>query len=598
MVEDIAPGEEDDNTNSMPNGKQQEYQEYRIKWGKKNWGHIFERFDKYEGGSTLTVAAWSKLLEWFSSTLSKTHMSNLQGILQRIRTSERRTPHIATYRPNGTERTVQQQELIRTYTKIIRLENLEDLTLINRRVWLITLYESHTSYSDMICGSGKTLQQRLQQVNKFIHHIFNSEMKIEVTMQTIKNHVKEGRHWHEMLFVAETRTFGYGLLFLLPVHGYKELARKTSHPVWSFLIQQIPRMSRRVTELAKAFDPIMKAIQQQGTSSVMVSLLGYELTIPIDLNSAAGTDFNACVRSYPNLHLIDTLKSIQRYGRLREPQSIEKSLGKRREVRQRVRQGSEPAAGNDSQELSEEGEWQDQPTSSADKEEQTTTTEDVEEQSSSVEEGEDESNSAEDDKDQSTSEEDDGEQSTAEEEEEERLTAYKGKEVQSSTATSTNATNTRVELEEIEISIVPQEGGSANNASNTEAVSNGVDGGSMILHTNAEEEQVNDNEENLPPAIDGENIMVALDFEEHQNQSKTAKDPDIEVFASIEVDESFAANIQQIEKSLELASGRVSETQMTRMDERIPEISEIIEPSWNDLVEDMVENDEDIMQDL
>ncbi|KAG0123289.1 hypothetical protein HOY82DRAFT_619428 [Tuber indicum] len=92
--------------------------------------------------------------------------------------------------------------------------------------------------------------------------------------------------------------------------------------------------------------------------------------------------------------------------------------------------------------------------------------------------------------------------------------------------------------------------------------------------------------------------MVALDFEEHQNQSKTAKDPDIEVFASIEVDESFAANIQQIEKSLELASGRVSETQMTRMEERIPEISEIMEPSWNDLVEDMVENDEDIMQDL
>ncbi|KAG0123311.1 hypothetical protein HOY82DRAFT_544267 [Tuber indicum] len=570
MVEDITPGEEDDYTNSMPNRKQQEYQEYRIKWGKKNWSHIFERFDKYEGDSTLTVAAWSNLLEWFSSTLSKTHMSNLQ---------------------------VQQQELIRTYSKIIRLENLEDLTLINRRVWLITLYESHTSYSDMIRGSGKTLQQRQQQVNKFIHHIFNSEMKIEVTMQTIKNHVKEGRHLHEMLFAAETRTFGYGLLFLLPVHGYKEIARKTSHPVWSFLIQQIPRMSRRVTELAKAFDPIMKAIQQQGTSSVMVSLLGYELTIPIDLDSAAGTDFNACVRSYPNLHLIETLKSIQRYGRLKEPHSIEKTFGKRREGHQRARQGSELAAGNDSQERTEEGEWQDKLTSSDDNEEQTTTTEDVEDQSSSAGEGEDESTSAEEDKDQSTSEEEDGEQSTTEDEEEERLTANKGKEVQSFTATSTNATNTRVELKEIGISIVLQDG-SANNASNNETVSDRVDGGSKILHTNPAEEQVNDNEENLPPAIDGENMMVVLDFEEHQNQAKTVRDPDIEVFASIEVDESFAGNIQQIERSLEHTIGRVSETQMTRIEEKIPEMSEIIERSWNDLVEDMVENDEDIMKDL
>ncbi|KAG0128058.1 hypothetical protein HOY82DRAFT_541601 [Tuber indicum] len=205
MVDEIAPEEVEDRTNSIPNRKQQEYQKHRIDWGKRNWGHIFELFDKYEGDSTLTVPAWSKLLEWFWSTLSKPHMSELQGVLQRIRTIERRTAHNETYRANGTERTLEQEELIRSYNKIIRLENLENLTLINKRLWLVALYENHTSYSERIRGSGKTLQQRQQQVNQFIYQIFNREMMIQVTMQTIKNHIKEGRHWHEVLFSKETR---------------------------------------------------------------------------------------------------------------------------------------------------------------------------------------------------------------------------------------------------------------------------------------------------------------------------------------------------------------------------------------------------------
>ncbi|KAG0127038.1 hypothetical protein HOY82DRAFT_542193 [Tuber indicum] len=586
MVDEITPEEVEDPTNSIPDRKQQEYQKHRIDWGKRNWGHIFELFDKYEGDSTLTVPAWFKLLEWFWSTLSKPHMSELQGVLQRIRTIERRTAQNETYRANGTERTLEQQELIRAYNKIIRLENLENLNLINKRLWLVALYENHTSYSEKICGSGKMLQQRQQQVNQFIYQIFNREIMIQVTMQTIKNHIKEGRHWHEVLFGKETRSFGYGLLFLLPVHGYKDLARKTSNPVWTFLLQQIPPMSRRITDLAKAFHPIMKATDSQVSASVTVSLLGYELMVPIDLDNATGADFKACIRAYPNLHIKNTLKMIQIYGRLKEPQSIEEDLGIAEEGHQKRQQGAVLMAVDDPDETSEGDE------------EASISAVNLEEQSSSAEDEEDESTSAEDDKSQSISEEEDREQSIAEDEEEEHLTADKGKEVQASTATSTNATNTRVELEEIGISLVLQDDVSANNISYNEAVSNIADGGSMVLQTNLEQEQMNDKEENLPTAIDGVNKMLAVDIEEHQNQSKAMRDPDIEVFASIEVDESFAANVQQIEQSLELASGRVSETQMTRIDETIPEMSEIIEPSWNDLVEDMVENDEDIMQDL
>ncbi|KAG0127685.1 hypothetical protein HOY82DRAFT_613197 [Tuber indicum] len=553
MVDEIAPEEEEDPANSIPDRKQQEYQKYRIDWGKRNWGHTFELFDKYEGDSTLTVPAWSKLLEWFWSTLSKPHMSELQGVLQRIRTIERRTAQASTYRANGTERTLEQQELIRAYNKIIRLENLENLTLINKRLWLVALYENHTSYSEKIRGSGKTLQQRQQQVNKLIYQIFNREMKIQVTMQTIKNPIKEGRHWHEMLFGKETRSFGYGLLFLLPVH---------------------------------AFHPIMKAIDRQGSAFVTVSLLGYELTVPIDLDNATRADFKACIQAYPNLHIKNTLKMIQTYGRLKDPQSIEEDLGITQEGNQKGQQGFILVAVDDSDETSDGDE------------EVSISAENVEEPFSSAEDEKDQSTSTEEDKDQSISEEEDVEQSTAEEEEEDHLTTDKGKEVQSSTAMSTNATNTQVELEEIGISIVLQDDASTNNSSKIEAVSNIVDGGSMVLQTNLEKEQVNDNEGNLPTAIDEMDRMVAVDFTEDQSLAKAMRGPDIEVFASIEVEESFAADIQQIEQALELASRRASETQLTRIEETIPEMSEILEPSWNDLVEDMVENDEDIMQDL
>ncbi|KAG0123176.1 hypothetical protein HOY82DRAFT_544320 [Tuber indicum] len=568
MVDDIAAEKEVDDTTGTNDGKQQEYQKHRVEWGKKNWGHIFEQFDKYEGDSTLTVAAWSRLLEWFWSTLSDKHMSELQGILQRIRTRERRTPFAITRRANGTERMVEQQELIRTYTQVVRLENVENLTLINQRLWLVALYENHTSYSEMIRGSGKTLQQRQHQVNKFIYQILNSELKIKVTMQTIKNHIKEGRHWCEMLHAAETRSFGYGLLLLLPVHGYKDVARKTSNPVWSFLLHQIPRMSRRVIDLAKAFHPIMKAIPSEGNGSVTISLLGYELMVPIDLHEASANDFDTCIRSYPKLDITATLNTIQRHGRLVNPHSIEEDLRKRRKRYRGGQHGSSLAAVNYSQETSDEEESEDQMTASEDDAEQSSSTKELEEQS--------------------TLDEDEGLNSGVEEAEHANLTINEDNEVQS-TAVSTGATTTQVESGCLGISIAFAIDSSANNTTSNQDITDTVVRGSMILKNNFEDDPMNEQAQIPASAINAASNTTSIHLEEFPNQPKSISEPVIQRNDAVpELDTEIT----------DVVEGIGSDTDLIRIEDTIPEMSEIIERSWNEIAQDLVENDEDIMQDL
>ncbi|KAG0123587.1 hypothetical protein HOY82DRAFT_619046 [Tuber indicum] len=150
-----------------------------------------------------------------------------------------------------------------------------------------------------------------------------------------------------MLNAAKTRSFGYRLLLLLPVNRYNDVARKTTNPIWSFLLHQIPWMTGRVTDLGKK----------------------YELTVRINPHEVNPKDFDTCIRSYPKLDITATLTTIQRYGALH---------------------GSSLAALNYSQEMSEEEELVEQLTSSADEEEQSSTAKVLEEQSTSeADEGDD-----------------------------------------------------------------------------------------------------------------------------------------------------------------------------------------------------------------
>jgi hypothetical protein len=332
QIEQVEEPEET-NTNSGKDKLKQQYEELKVYWSKRNWCHIFERFDKYAGGTALSLTAWSKLLEWMWSALSKEHMSELHGVSQRLRSSRRRIPSSVRYNEKGIERSESQEELIRAYHAVIRSETSEDLNTITQRLALVALYTEHISYSEEFRGNGKSRQQRQQDVNRTLHKIFNRELDTRVSIQMIKNHVKEGRHWYEMLNMQETRHFGYGLLLLLPARGYKNICRTTSEPVWLFLLQQIPNMSQRIIDLAKALQPVGKAIMSQGSGSVVVPLLGYEIRTPVNLHDISTNDFNDCLIRYTDLPIANVFKIIQQCGR---PRTTDEML----ELLQAVRESS------------------------------------------------------------------------------------------------------------------------------------------------------------------------------------------------------------------------------------------------------------------
>ncbi|PWW72998.1 hypothetical protein C7212DRAFT_347594 [Tuber magnatum] len=284
---------------SLPNGAryQQKAKSFRardfhyVHWTKGNWYDIFERFEKYEEQATLTLGAWSKLLEWIWSTLIEDHMSQLHGISQRLRSTRRHIPHA--------------------------------------RLSLVELYREHISYAERLCSNGKTLQERQQVVNQVLYKIFNNNLKTKVSIQMINNHVKEGGYWYEVLDSKDTKRFGYRLLLLLPVRGYKDIAGKTSNPVWTFLLQQFLYVPRRVLALAKALQPIEKAIVMQGSGSVDIPLLGYELRSPINLHDLTTEQFAACIKSQPHIRIVDVFKAIQKDGRPDCPDRFRDTLDKR-----------------------------------------------------------------------------------------------------------------------------------------------------------------------------------------------------------------------------------------------------------------------------
>jgi len=302
--------------------EQKAYRELEVFWGYRNWGRNLDLFNVYDGQTSLSFHVWNKLLEWLWASLSKEHMNHLLAILIRVGKNEGSIPDITHAQDTGRPRSVLQQALIRSYYRVVRADYTQDVCVIAQRFYLVRMHNSHTAYVEEYRRKGMALQKAQERVNQHLYQVFNDELGTAVSLQTIRNHIKDSRHWAEILHTRQTAAFGYGLLLLLPVRGFSDLARKTANSVWQFLVPRIPSISRRIVEVAQALDPIAKAIHTKGIGNVDVPLIGYELHEATNLHELPRSAFNACLRSYPNLDIAEALNVIQANHRTANPDRI------------------------------------------------------------------------------------------------------------------------------------------------------------------------------------------------------------------------------------------------------------------------------------
>ena len=314
--------EEDEQHHKSRNQEQKRFLELQITWGKRNWRGRFELYNEYDGVTRLTLTEWNRLLTWFWSTLSEEYMTGLHEILVRLRTTRTNLPNLTFVRNSGLPRSQLQQTLIRDYHKVMHSENTKDIVHITQRFHLMNLYRSHSAYLEDYRSRGMTTQTARQRVNQLLLDIFRKEFRMPISQQVITNHLKEGRHWFEIANSSRMKHFAYGLLLVLPVDGYTDVARKTSDSVWHFLFQQLSRISYRTVELATAFQPIAKSLQLRGVGNVDAPLSGYELREATNLHELSRPQFNACLASYPDLPILDTLNTIIAHGRVEDPNQI------------------------------------------------------------------------------------------------------------------------------------------------------------------------------------------------------------------------------------------------------------------------------------
>ncbi|RPA89514.1 hypothetical protein L873DRAFT_1849265 [Choiromyces venosus 120613-1] len=270
----------------------------------------------------VNISTWHQLVNWLWTTLSEEHMSELQGVLYRLCTNQSMMPAVNNSRYSGIKGSQLHIDLVCKYNKVIRSTSTKDISCVTQRFYLANLFKSHGAYVEEFRKQGIATQTACQKVNHLLYDVFNSELGTIVSQQMINNHVKEGWHWYEVLHTQETQHFGEGLLLLLPARGYTDIARKTADSVWTFLLPEICNISPRIIDLAITLQPIAKALQTKGTGHVDVALLGYELRSPTNLHELTRSHFNACLASYPDLDVKDTLRTIGLHGRTDDPYRV------------------------------------------------------------------------------------------------------------------------------------------------------------------------------------------------------------------------------------------------------------------------------------
>ncbi|KAG0128156.1 hypothetical protein HOY82DRAFT_541496 [Tuber indicum] len=298
------------------------FTQLRESWTERGWTTAFSLCQKYDADSNLPPIAWNKLLTWLWNSMEEGQMAELHAIINRLRYATVSLPDLDYSITAGQKRTPLQQDLIHDYHKVVRSVTIQDVSCVTQRLVLAQLYRSHGAYVTEYRNKGYVLQTARQRVNTMLFNIFNKELGTRVSLQTINNHVKEGRHWSELLEGSFTKGYGYGLLLLLPVRGYSEIARKTADPVWSFLVHHFHTISPRICKLAKALDPIARSIETRGIGYVNVPLIGYELREATNLHTLSDDQFLHCLKSYPELGILQVHRIIARHGRVLEPDTI------------------------------------------------------------------------------------------------------------------------------------------------------------------------------------------------------------------------------------------------------------------------------------
>ncbi|PWW77197.1 hypothetical protein C7212DRAFT_343003 [Tuber magnatum] len=136
-----------------------EYLEMHVFWGKRNWRRIFDLFQHYKGGPTLTLSAWNRLLQWVWSILGQEHMSEIQGIIQRLRSTGQRVPYHAKCNEDRVLRSLPQRNLICAYHKVIRSQDAQGNRAILQRFAIANLYYTYIAYITEFCAKVRNLQK-------------------------------------------------------------------------------------------------------------------------------------------------------------------------------------------------------------------------------------------------------------------------------------------------------------------------------------------------------------------------------------------------------------------------------------------------------
>jgi len=319
---DMAEEEVQERIDGKQMSEEQRYQQLVVFWGKRNWSTIFSFYTEYDSKSTLKLSSWNRFISWFWQALSKEHMAEQQDVLQRLRTSTSLAPKVAD-KPHVSALGLQlEEDVLRDYQKVLRSLNTEDLSKLVQRFHLAKLYGSHCAYVAHLRLRPMNPQTARQTVNQILSTFFSQKQGKKISIQTIKNQVQAGRHWHEFMHANETRGFGVGLTLLLPTRKFADLAHTTSDDVWTFLYQCLPKMPRRLIDLAKSLEPIGNALQTEGIGNVKIPLLGYELRAATDLTKLDTAKFEACRVSYPDLDCKAAFRTIAAFHRTEDPNKI------------------------------------------------------------------------------------------------------------------------------------------------------------------------------------------------------------------------------------------------------------------------------------
>ncbi|KAG0131792.1 hypothetical protein HOY82DRAFT_539192 [Tuber indicum] len=275
-------------------------------WGKRQWSTRFDIYSHYEGPINLTI-------------------STRDSVLFRLRMNSNAMSNIHYERTTGKVRSRLQENVIRDYYRLHRSCTNHDIGSIVQRFHLANLFHSHSAYVQHFHDSKRLPWQTARRdVNIILVQAFTEELHIPVSVHTIRDQVKDGRHWNELLTSPVKRKMGNGLLLLLPTDDFSGIVRKTADPVWTFLVSQLSNICPKMLQLAQALSAIAAAIKTQGIGFITHPLLGYELRSPTNIHVLTRGEFDACLKLHHNLDIGNALDAIQSHGRDLDPDTIER----------------------------------------------------------------------------------------------------------------------------------------------------------------------------------------------------------------------------------------------------------------------------------